>query len=698
MIPAGAVPGNLGRRRVQHWGGYLVRLWLLLSGFVPFAQAAPLLLDDATHQFPLAGHLEAFYDDSGLLTQQDVASAQHAQRFRPLAGNFNGGFSQQGAWWLRFQIKIDPAISDSDWWLRLGVPYVDYVDVWLPQRESKEETEETALQHRAIGGLRPVSARDLPWSMSMLQLEALPVGEARWVWIRLAGDRTLSLAGEIMTLQPLGGRYQLAVFQIAAVIGMMLMMTAVSLVLGVSLPDRIFLLYSAYLGSSALLFLCSENFLSVLFLPDRPLLAVRIHSVAMCLGLFTSIVFAHSLLRMPAQFPRTGAVFRGLAWLSAIACIVSAAGHYGAIAPLINLLRLLLAVVSIVLCAVLVRRSLPGAWPNLIGYSVYGAAGLVHFAKNLNWLPYSMLTQYSYLIGVVVHMFAIFLSLGLRVRSRERRALADSLEAGLRLEANVATRTRQLRIEVEERQRAQTQLQTAMAEQRNFLSMVSHELRTPLAVIGASAEMISDDRLTASRGDVQRESAKIGRAKQRMLGLVETLLAEEWLNSSVVQLNRSDIDLAELLADCAEDHRLASQREIRFDAEADALRVNADERLLHIVFDNLIENAIKYSPDGSPIEITARREAAGIVVAVCDHGAGFDETDLGRVFERFYRAGTVRRKPGVGLGLYMVQRIVELHGGSVRAGNAASGGAVVTVVLPLAETAEPGLTAAASAS
>tara|TARA_R110000822_G_C14983305_1_gene458750 strand:- start:114 stop:482 length:369 start_codon:yes stop_codon:yes gene_type:complete len=121
------------------------------------------------------------------------------------------------------------------------------------------------------------------------------------------------------------------------------------------------------------------------------------------------------------------------------------------------------------------------------------------------------------------------------------------------------------------------------------------------------------------------------------------------------------------------------------DAPDDELPVSADERLLHVVFDNLIDNAIKYSPGDTAIMVSACCQDDRVRVSVRDHGDGFDAADLDHLFQRFWRAGAVRRKPGVGLGLYMVRRIVELHGGTVRAANAAEGaGAVLVVTLPAA--------------
>jgi two-component system, sensor histidine kinase LadS len=646
------------------------RTWLFIVAMLSAmpAAATPLVLDDSAQAFSLDGHLEAFFDETGKLTQEQIASKAYAQRFQPVARHFNGGFKRKGAWWLRVDVR---SAAGGDWWLDFGANYVDELDVWWPERTA----DGVVLRHRALGAGRPASARDLPWPIPTLRLSSLPEREPGRIWMRLAGERSLSLRGSVWRLDALMGDYQAATIRISAAIGMTLMLTIVAFALGVSLPDRKFLWYASYLGLTALLMAMSEGHISLL-LPDDPRLVLDINRVGVCLGLFTATMFAHSLLDLREQFPRTGAAFRLLAMFSLAAIGFALAGYYGVVAPLANLARLALMPVTIVLCAILVRRGQPGAWLNLIGYTAYGAMGGLIYAKNLNLLPLTYLTQYSYPIGMAAHMLAIFLGLGLRVRARERQALADSRAVGVRLEAAVAERTREL-------SHAQEALQAAMHEQRNFLSMVSHELRNPLSVIGVSAEMIADERLTGSVDDTRREAERITRAKQQMLGLIDTLLADDWLDSSAIQLSRADVDLGELLSDKAQEHGEASGRDIRFDARGDGLFVFADERLLHIVFDNLIENAIKYSPAGGAVEIEARREGKGVAVSVRDHGAGFAAADLGHVFERFYRSDVVRRKPGVGLGLYMVRRIAELHGGSARADNAEGGGAVLTVVLPV---------------
>ncbi len=632
----------------------------------------------------LPGHLHALHDPEGSLSQAQVSAPEMAARFERLEAAFNGGFSRKSAWWLRFDIHAKPGFTD-DWWLYLRAPYVDYLDVWVPERAADGSVQ---LRHRALGGLRPVSQRDISAPATVLRLGTLPDDGPHTAWVRLSGHRTLSLTGGIWRLDALARDLQRGTLEVAGVIGMVILMAVVALLLGVSLPDRKFLWYALYLATSALLFACAENMLAVVVLPEQPLLAVRIHNVTMCLGLLTALLFVRSLLDMPTQFPRMTRLVDALCVLTGLATLAALAGRYDLIAAGLNFARLATAVMDIALCVVLVRRGHPSAWPNLIGYSVYGTVGVLHFAKNLDWLPYTPFTQYSYLIGMMVHMVAIFFGLGLRVRLRERQALADSLLAGARLEATVADRTVALNAEVVERQKTEAQLRDAMDEQRNFLAMVSHEFRTPLSIIGASAQMIVDERLPISAQDVQREAGKIDRAAQRMNALVDTLLADEWLESSAMQLHLRELDLDANLRQLTQRYARDSGREIRFEPAARHSSVQADPMLLNILLDNLLENAIKYSPATRPIEVRTWRDGAEQLISLRDHGPGIPAPDLGQIFERFYRSATVKRQPGIGLGLFMVRRIAEIHGGIVTASNAPDGGALFTVRLPIAPADE----------
>ncbi len=607
------------------------------------AQAGPVVLDDSldSASIPLTDHLESFYDASGKLTQAQVATVEYSARFQPVEGDFNGGFTLHGAWWIRFQITAMPGLSD-DWWLQLGAPYVDYIDIWLPEKNGAGEV----LRHRALGGMRPVSARDLPWSLPVLRLSALPDEGPHWVWIRLAGERSLNLTGSVSKLDTLTSHLQGVVVRVAAVVGMTLLMALVCLALGVSLPDRKFLWYSAYLGVTALLFACSENLVAALLLPEQPLLAMRIHHVAVSLGLLTSILFAHSVLDMREQFPRLSVVFLALAALATMACVVSLAGHYGVIGPAVSLTRLALALVIVALCIELIRRSQPGAWLYFVGYSAYGVVGTLHFAKNLDWLPFTRFTQYSYLFGVIIHMFAIFMSLGINVRLRERRSIA--LE------------------------HAHRNAESANRAKSDFLANMSHEIRTPLNAILGTAELLNDTPLTRE----QRESLHtIQQSGDHLLGVIDDILDFSKVESGMLELEDAVFDLNRVIEESMElvGHKaVQKQLELSCDfqpgtpdmARGDAARVRQ-------ILVNYLSNAIKFTEHGDvSVVVAAEALEAGrhrFRIAVRDTGIGIPAERLERLFKSFSQvdASTTRRYGGSGLGLAICKRLAEMMGGGV---------------------------------
>jgi signal transduction histidine kinase len=127
------------------------------------------------------------------------------------------------------------------------------------------------------------------------------------------------------------------------------------------------------------------------------------------------------------------------------------------------------------------------------------------------------------------------------------------------------------------------------------------------------------------------------------------------------------------------------QINIAFNVEPSAATIHADATKLHDALRNLVENAVNHSPIGGTVELSARGNGGHVEMSVADSGPGVPEADLERVFERFYRVDTSRTSDpgGTGLGLSIVRHLVELHGGTARAANRSSGGAVFTIRLPV---------------
>lgn len=229
-----------------------------------------------------------------------------------------------------------------------------------------------------------------------------------------------------------------------------------------------------------------------------------------------------------------------------------------------------------------------------------------------------------------------------------------------------------------------TQLEAASERLRSsVLSALSHDLRTPLTALVGLADSLALSG-GSSTGNALELAAAI-RDQARALGnLVENLLDMARLHAGKVQL-RKDWQLFEdiiatsvyLLKPVLAGHPVQVALAPRLPL------VEIDAVLLERVVCNLLDNAVKYSPPGSVIEVRAFVEAERACISVCDRGSGFSPEMLPRVFEMFVRGSPESSTPGVGLGLAISKVILEAHGGSIEAVNRADGGACVTVRLPL---------------
>ena len=223
-------------------------------------------------------------------------------------------------------------------------------------------------------------------------------------------------------------------------------------------------------------------------------------------------------------------------------------------------------------------------------------------------------------------------------------------------------------------------LREANVAKGNFLSMVSHEFRMPLAIIHAASQLIA--LFTRSDNVAQDEVGKIERAVRRMTDLIDVYLADDRLESNATTLILTDVDLGDVLTKLCDERELIAQKQpltVQCDVTG---RIEGDPAMLRIVFSNLIDNAMKFSPLDSPVTIKVSGTQDGVLVCVIDHGPGIRQEDLDFIFEKYYRSPETNRVHGAGLGLYIVKRIVELHGGSITVKSHPGAGATFIVWLP----------------
>jgi K+-sensing histidine kinase KdpD len=246
----------------------------------------------------------------------------------------------------------------------------------------------------------------------------------------------------------------------------------------------------------------------------------------------------------------------------------------------------------------------------------------------------------------------------------------------------VSRMTVRIREETAERAAAAVAAETERTR-AELLGAVSHDLRTPLASItGAASELL--ERSGASAGEGSRELLETIRDEgERMGRLVEGLLALERIEGGGFRPRADWCALEEVIgSSLSRVADRAAAREVRVDLPPEVLLVPGDPALVESVLVNLLENALKFSPPGTPVEIAARREGDSVAVEVRDGGPGFPDGERERIFDRYFRGAAGTAAPGWGLGLAVCRAVVRVHGGTIVARNRPGGGGVVRFTLP----------------
>jgi signal transduction histidine kinase/ActR/RegA family two-component response regulator len=262
-------------------------------------------------------------------------------------------------------------------------------------------------------------------------------------------------------------------------------------------------------------------------------------------------------------------------------------------------------------------------------------------------------------------------SIVLEIKAREARRLVDEHpDVGIRVLLKASERLRnkneQILALVGAERHARAEAEDANRAKDQFLAMLGHELRNPLGAISAAVEVL--DRLGEPHDQTARFRGIIIRQMQHLSRLVDDLLDVSRIVSGTIALNREAVDLRGVaVRTLSSFHEAGKTTEHVIALTGDPIRVNGDPTRLQQVISNLLDNAVKYTPSGGRIELTLIADGTDAVFRVRDTGVGIHPDMLPRVFDPFVQAGDSRGRStrGLGLGLALVRRLVELHGGTV---------------------------------
>jgi len=275
-----------------------------------------------------------------------------------------------------------------------------------------------------------------------------------------------------------------------------------------------------------------------------------------------------------------------------------------------------------------------------------------------------------------------------RVASRD----AELRQLNQDLEQRVIQRTSELREANRRLDEGREEALRLLARERelselksDFVSLVSHEFRTPLEIILSSADNLDryHDRLPAEKR--QQLLHTIHRSVRRMAGMMEEVLVLGRLETDRMTFKPAPLDFRALCRRICDEIESATNKRCPIQLRMNGIPETAsgDDSLLRHILTNLLSNAVKYSTPGHSVDFHAQRDMNDAVCRIADRGCGIPEGDQKRLFQAFHRGSNVGQVPGTGLGLLIVQRCVELHGGEIKFESAEGQGTTFTVRLPL---------------
>jgi signal transduction histidine kinase len=221
--------------------------------------------------------------------------------------------------------------------------------------------------------------------------------------------------------------------------------------------------------------------------------------------------------------------------------------------------------------------------------------------------------------------------------------------------------------------------------------MVSHEFRTPLGIIMSSAEILRDYLEKLEPDEREHHLQSITKNTRRMSDLMEEVLLLGRFEAGKMNYQPSALDWAAFCRRIVDEMLSATGRRCPIELSIETLPAGAqaDERLLRHIFTNLLTNAAKYSEPGRPVRWSVRAEGREAICVIQDEGIGIPEPDLEWLFNAFHRGRNVGTRPGTGLGLVIVKRCVELHGGRIKVESTVGKGTTVTVRVPVFTASTP---------
>ena len=613
-------------------------LTLLVAAFCWPAQALTLSPQMGLHESAsLSGQLSALRDSQGQWQIEDVATPGKAADFVALAKFLSAGYTTD-VYWLRFELQRQPQATD-EWMLEVAPSYLNDVTLFVPRSGGGFTT-------TRLGDLQAYSLRPVPHRSFVFPLR-LPADQPLTLYLRIQTRSAMLVQAQLWQHSGLLAQAQASTGLYSAYFGILALALISNLMFWFWLHERIYLFYCAYLAALALAAMANGGFVTQVLFPNLPLLGDRAVGVSNTLVYLLGTFFFIRLLRLRENFSRVKRVFDAVLLFYALCLLAALAGGYGVVVPWMFRFAIVTNFVVVLVSILLLWRGHRQYLFYILAFAVNFAAVPVSVASLMGWLSLPFSADFIAITGSLVHIVLLNFALIDRLRQTEQKMRA-ALGQSAKLEAQ----------------------RDAVEQQRKFVAMVSHEFRTPLAVIDATAQSVDiacSQSNTISYEFIAPRQEKIRRAVRRLVSLLDNFLTNERLDFSDRRTQGETLDLRELASEAVNSwaHLLHSPDQLQLESGDQVVPVCVDRAMLTLALSNLIDNALKYSPRGSPITLRVGKTQSDGWLEVEDHGNGLSMDEIDHVFDKFYRGDDAQKAPGAGLGLYLVRSIARRQGGEI---------------------------------
>lgn len=672
-------------------------LWLAVLCSNGGAMALELPAAPARQSLPLAGHLSVLRDASGTLDLPAVRRADAAGGFTPLPDSLAAGFTTD-TFWLRFQLN---GTARQRWLLEVQPAMLDELTLYSPQADGSYAVQ------RGGDHLTP-EQREVAYRHTLFRLH-LPEGAggtASTFYLQVRSSSTVAVRPVLWSEARLLEHVAQEQLLLGAFWGMAALVLLFCMVIWRWLDDRRYLLYGLHLGGILLNQFCANGLGHLLLWPEWPRFNDYLTSYVPAVAMASGIWFLCEFTRLREHFPRINRLLRAGGLLVLVLTLPALFGGIRYVATAYYLLALPITLgVPFLLAALWLRRT-PETALYVIGFFIFNLGAIALSLRNLGLLPSSYWVDNSLQIGTLVYLVLFHLGIVIRIRRAEQarhaaqeRELQASQRAEFELEQKIRARTTELsaanatlREREQELQQAKERAEQgvvierqAREEQAQLLALIAHEFRSPLASIGNTAQSLRRVREVDTNW-VRTKGEKIFNAVNRLSSVIDNSLSDARLDSTDRPLQPERVVLADFLERLFDAYSYDTLHRWRYTPPSRFLTLDIDPGLLDLALSNLLDNACKYAPPGSPIELSANFEGEAAYIEVRDHGPGIAPELQADIFKKFVR-GDTRGQKGTGLGLYLVKRIAEMHGGKLTLSSELGRGAIFRMHLPLPQPA-----------